>query len=289
MKGRRAPLIAAFLVRYDNVLVALVLLIGALTVFVVVQADSPLETVQAVRWVLIIVGWVLFIWIVIAIGEIGHNVVQAEKRRRSEAIDNFIAEHQQALARKRRQMVQRDAYGNENTKKWDGEKKYFIETTLLPHLSNLGYNFSDDSIELDQAVERFARSELARASSSITDVTTGHEYEHFCARLLSESGWDARVTKASGDQGADIIAHYDSLCVVFQCKFYTSPVGNKAVQEAVAARMHEQADLAVVISNATYTKSAEELAETTKTILINHDDIPALKEIIRRRRAAINH
>jgi HJR/Mrr/RecB family endonuclease len=50
----------------------------------------------------------------------------------------------------------------------------------------------------------------------------------------------------------------------------------------VAARIHEQADLAVVISNTTYTKSAEALAGTTGTILINHDEIHTLGELIRR-------
>lgn len=233
-----------------------------------------------------------------------------EEARRKEAIHKLIAKHERALAKKRRQLVQRDAYGNEKIQTWNKEKKYFIDTVLIPHLTGLGHYDKEEQNEvvsdelreallgkeelkeIDEAIEDAARRGLARlpASNAITDITTGHEYEHFCAGLLSESGWDTRLTKASGDQGVDIIAHYDGLTVVFQCKFYTHPVGNKAVQEAVAARIHEQADLAVVISNATYTKSvealagtAEALAGTTETILINHDDIPALKEIIRRK------
>jgi restriction system protein len=58
-----------------------------------------------------------------------------------------------------------------------------------------------------------------------------------------------------------------------QCKFYTKPVSNKAVQEVAAARLHEGADQAVVVSNAAYTKSARQLAGTTGVLLLHHDDL----------------
>jgi restriction system protein len=61
--------------------------------------------------------------------------------------------------------------------------------------------------------------------------------------------------------------------IVVQCKFYSSPVGNKAVQEAAAARLHERADQAIVVSNAAYTKAARQLAGTTGVILLHHDDL----------------
>jgi restriction system protein len=50
-------------------------------------------------------------------------------------------------------------------------------------------------------------------------------------------------------------------------------VGNKAVQEAAAARLHERADQAIVVSNAAYTKAARQLAGTTGVILLHHDDL----------------
>jgi hypothetical protein len=229
-------------------------------------------------------GLLVITILVVIIGSV--SLLQSHERRRNKAIRYFIAGHEQALARKRRQLVQRDAYGNENIQRWIKEKKYFINTALIPHLSGLGYSFDKNAVKelypsFDEAVEHAARRGLP-ASNAITDIATGHDYEYFCARLLSKSGWHPRVTRASGDQGVDIIADYNGLCVVFQCKFSTSPVGNKAVQEIVAARLHEQADLAVVISNAIYTKSAEALAGTTGTILINHDDIQNLREIIKR-------
>jgi restriction system protein len=207
---------------------------------------------------------------------------------RSELIAQCIAQHEQTLAKKRWQLVQRNEYRNEDTQKWNKEKKYFINTVLIPYVTGHNYSSFDKKqlkqlyVEFDGAVERGAQGGLTSlpASNTIANITNGHEYERFCADLLSKSGWETRVTKASGDQGVDIIAHYNGLRGVFQCKFYSSPVGNSAVQEVVTAKIHEQADLAVVISTTTYTKSAEMLAGTTNTILIHHDDIPALKEKI---------
>jgi restriction system protein len=78
----------------------------------------------------------------------------------------------------------------------------------------------------------------------------------------------------------DIIAKKDHVRIVAQCKFYTTPVGNKAVQEVVAARIHEGADRGVAVTNSSFTRSANQLASTTGTILIQHEEIPDLMEKI---------
>jgi hypothetical protein len=83
-----------------------------------------------------------------------------------------------------------------------------------------------------------------------SDDMSGQEFEQFCAEQLRRTGWQGLLTKATGDQGADIVAERDRMRVVLQCKRSFKPVGNKAVQEAVAARMHEAADVACVMSNA---------------------------------------
>ena len=218
--------------------------------------------------------------VVTIIAVIGKLFDDGRRARRHEAMDSFIAQHEEALAKKRRQMVQLDAYGCEKVQTWNREKKYFINTLLVPYLSVIGLVPYDDKErlkelypEFDDAVERSAQRGLENrpASNTIIDITNGQDYERFCAGLLTENGWEARVTQATGDQGADIIANYNGLRVVFQCKFY---------------RIHEQADVAVVISNTAYTRSAESLAGTTGTILIHHDDIPALLGMISRKVAS---
>jgi len=81
------------------------------------------------------------------------------------------------------------------------------------------------------------------------------------------------VTPKTGDQGADIVIKYDEMTGVVQCKLYSQPVGNAAVQEVIAAREYYQAAIAIVVSNANYTASARQLAGIANVALLHHDDI----------------
>jgi len=71
-------------------------------------------------------------------------------------------------------------------------------------------------------------------------------FETWCRDKLQSQGWTAEITKASGDQGADIVAQRSGQKVVVQCKFYTGSVGNRAVQEVSAARHFYGAGYAAV-------------------------------------------
>ena len=93
---------------------------------------------------------------------------------------------------------------------------------------------------------------------------TGIEYEQWCAARLRKKGFrNVRMTKASGDQGIDLIAGRNGLTYGFQCKYYSSPIGNDAVQEAYAGKTYYGLDKAAVITNQTFTASAAALAEQT--------------------------
>lgn len=89
---------------------------------------------------------------------------------------------------------------------------------------------------------------------------SGIEFERMCANLLQRAGWTAAMTRGSGDQGADLIAEKLGVRLVLQCKYYNRPVGNKVVQEAIAARVYSDAQHAAVTSNNVYTPSAKQLA-----------------------------
>ena len=91
----------------------------------------------------------------------------------------------------------------------------------------------------------------------------GYEYEQACAAYLRRKGFrDVQVTQASRDQGADIIAVRKKERYAVQCKYYATPVGNKAVQEVYAAATFYECDRAVVMTNNTFTRGAIELAES---------------------------
>lgn len=226
-----------------------------------------------------IVGIVVNIIIVAIIGA----CVEASNDRQRERVRNLALTHVKDLMRKRAQLVTHDAYGGENTAAWDRERRYFIKTHIYPNLYECGKDLSrEEKKEIDRIVDGVAYTTAGSTMQGAvaSEVASGRDYEHYCARLLSQYGWQTRLTKASGDQGVDIFGRHGWMTAVFQCKFYTQPVGNKAVQEVVAARIHERAEIGVVISNAAFTRSAEILANSTGTFLIHHENIPELVDKI---------
>lgn len=70
------------------------------------------------------------------------------------------------------------------------------------------------------------------------------------AALLKELGYsNVEVSNASNDYGVDIVASkaYDKYA--FQCKRYSSNVGNTAIQEVVAGMNYYNCNKAVVVTN----------------------------------------
>lgn len=97
----------------------------------------------------------------------------------------------------------------------------------------------------------------------------GYKYEHHAAKYLKKHGFHKiEVTKSSGDYGADIIATKRGRRYAIQCKYYSRPVGLKAVQEVVAAKRHYRCSRAMVVTNNTYTKPARVLAEENDVMLV---------------------
>src|SRR6185437_8720437 len=75
---------------------------------------------------------------------------------------------------------------------------------------------------VETAVSNDAMANPPEQEFSVT--MTPLEYEQFCARALRRGGWNATVTRSTGDQGADVVAEKNGVRVVLQCKLYTQPV-----------------------------------------------------------------
>lgn len=214
----------------------------------------------------------IFFLIVVSIGFIYFKVSsKQEYQKKLEIVKN----HLPTLARKKEMLVIEDDYGNIDNKKWFKEVDNFIKNTidsswvsdkngikLHNDITNLVYVYQVEHIKnnLDNDL-------VFDKNMSPT------EYEYFCRDLLILNGWDAKVTQATGDQGVDILANKDDISLAVQCKLYSKPVGNKAVQEIFTAKQHYNADIAMVVTNNTFTRAAKELANTTDVFLIHHDEI----------------
>lgn len=107
----------------------------------------------------------------------------------------------------------------------------------------------------------------------------GHRYEYQCANILKNKGFtNVTVTKGSGDQGIDIIAYGNGRKYGIQCKYYASPVGNHAVQEAYAGARYYNCEIAAVMTNNDFTKSAIELSNKTGVMLWGKNKAPSMKK-----------
>lgn len=104
------------------------------------------------------------------------------------------------------------------------------------------------------------------------DCMTGVEYEKFVCYRLTQMGYkDVKMTKASDDNGADILAVTpDGHTIAIQCKKYRDHVGKPAVYEAISARDYYYRSQAAVITNSVFTRQAKEFAKRTGVILVEN-------------------
>lgn len=206
-------------------------------------------------------------------------------------VEIALEKHLHMLARRKMAILAPDHYGVRNEAAWLKEYKRFVQKALylevypqdaggfglrsfLEHwLHGPGATFLQGRIDKKTA-------ELT-ATTSLPDSINPLEFENWVAQRLVDRGWTASATKASGDQGADVIAQKGNMLIVIQCKLYNTPVGNKAVQEAHAAKSHYAASISAVVTNSTYTPSAMSLAATTGVLLLHHSDLLRLDEVIR--------
>ena len=210
-----------------------------------------------------------------------------------EKCKNICEVHKHNLVREKRKLSRADAYGNIITEDWElGSRgiEYFIKSVIIPSLGDTCWNQAIHSSNALNQNPDFKASLVKLvndvADSAITDYAfsenmDGIEYERFCAQILEEQGWQVEQTVASGDQGVDLIAIMPGIRVCIQCKRYSSPVGNSAVQQVAAGRQHWRGTHSVVVTNAGYTQSAKELALSTSVLLLYHEDLNKLEKLLR--------
>lgn len=203
------------------------------------------------------------------------------------------AQHARALYIKSRQLITEDAYGNRDATGFYREIDYFIGEVLTrdEQFREIVRANRDIAVPLAHSICGDGQGTLRhKVGEEITGIVATYrfindkiepdleavspiEFEILCAQKMENAGWDAELTKASGDQGADVICRKDGISIVLQCKLYSAPIGNKAVQEAFAARSYYGLDHAAVVSNQPYTKSATELANMTGVLLLDFHDL----------------
>ena len=110
------------------------------------------------------------------------------------------------------------------------------------------------------------------------DTLTGIEFENYLRVLFEKMGYNVKLTKKTGDYGADLILSKRGKQTIVQAKCYSKTVGVKAVQEIISARVHYGIKNAMVITNNYFSREAENLALESGVILT---DRVVLEKMIR--------
>jgi HJR/Mrr/RecB family endonuclease len=128
-------------------------------------------------------------------------------------------------------------------------------------------------------IKQSFESRINRLRSCDWEDMAGVDFERFLADVFEELGYHVETTKITGDQGVDLIATAEDKRIAIQAKGYPrSTVGNGAVQEAHTGMSFYACNLAVVITNSTFTAAAMELASKVECVLIDGSLIPELIE-----------
>jgi restriction system protein len=217
-----------------------------------------------VAFVLFVAVYAVFIW--------------RKARQQRTGIRKLIRTHLKTLVLKRARGFTRDDYGRLVDSGWSKEIAYFYEH-VIPESLRTEHGLSDVADLIEQEIRKLPDSTVEQWTMAGASAS-GEEFEHFVSDHLEDSGWHVRHTGRSGDQGADLVAEKAGVSVAVQCKMYAQPVGNKAVQEALAAQRYYATDHAAVVSNAAFTKSAIQLARSADVLLVHASDLDTLDRLL---------
>lgn len=220
----------------------------------------------------------------------GPKLSRGMVRRIDRRAGQRIRHHGALLARKRAQCWDPQARNRTNEPKWVNEQDEFIDSVILEGVAEAHQKAIKRRSGLVAAWRRrieAAANEADRARANIgkglhfQPGMEGFEYEAYVSRVLSDHGWKVWNKGDSGDQGVDVVAEGFGVIVAIQCKRYQGSVGNSAVQEIYAGRLIiDPRARAAVCTNAEYTRSAKQLAAATGVLLLHHDDLPKLREMV---------
>lgn len=205
---------------------------------------------------------------------------QAEKKGKiKQKINEVFNIHKKTLLLKYDQLTYRDDYGQLVTDDFKKELKYFLEKTVFSPFMDAGIYIDEDTevssynYLVDLIFDNLLDPTESKEPITEEKIETGEEYERFIGSLVENFGWDVKYTPQTGDQGIDIIANKNGQTVAIQCKFYSSPVGNAAIQEAYSGAKFYNAHQAMVITSSSFTKSAKQLASSLGVLYFHHSAI----------------
>jgi len=222
----------------------------------------------------------LFLVIILIVSMLGWK--ELKYRRKQKRLDNFFYDIKKAgLEEYIQNFIRRFGLEKKRGSVWsyrdhsfdwnrlDDFRKFLRDKGVKISLDN----WNDTSLLLQYYIQE-KEEKLTRESISIPPQKfsnlTATDFEMLIYRLFEAIGYSVQHTGRVGDQGADLIANKGQERVLIQAKCYlNSPVGNDAVQQAVAAKNHYDCNKATVVTTSSFTTEAIELSKTNNVELIS--------------------
>ena len=109
------------------------------------------------------------------------------------------------------------------------------------------------------------------------EIDDEHEFEKLLADLWEEMGYDTRRTKATGDDGADVVAVKNGIVrsniqkMVIEAKYQSgeNTVGADIVRGMPGAEKMHDADMSIIVTSNIFTRDAKRTAEKLDVELVN--------------------
>jgi hypothetical protein len=89
----------------------------------------------------------------------------------------------------------------------------------------------------------------------------GVKFEKALERLYSDLGYSVHRTKASYDEGIDLVLQKDNKKIIVQCKGHEKPIGVGAIRDLYGTMMHSGAESAVLACPVGFTEGVRKFAK----------------------------
>lgn len=108
----------------------------------------------------------------------------------------------------------------------------------------------------------------------------GIEFEDALKKLYTDLGYSVIRTKASCDEGIDLILRKDKEKIIVQCKGHEKPIGVGAVRDLYGVMMHSGAERAVLACPVGFTDGVRKFADGKPIELLTAKELVGMAESV---------
>ena len=247
--------------------------------------------------IIFVLGLIVFVFLAAKLNaedKLSH--IEHEKQRKQERklkedeLKKSVIENQDALVSHWLSGRKEGEYGQLEQSKWLAEAQRFLDVFNYGKLKEdrltnpyLISDIIENIVEERKSLQKDSSGGPSLSSTSVfksREIEDAWDFEKLCSQELNRLGWLAHVSSGGADQGVDVVAMKNQNKLVLQCKLYNSAIGNKAVQEAIAGKVYEDANFAAVVAPNGFTKSARELALKAKVLLLHPSDLENIDSLL---------